>query len=66
MIDNTYQISAGLPALEGVSGGGGGLGNRVNAAVLSTVLRADEAAIKVALQQAAAQRGVGRILNVTI
>ena len=64
-IDNTYTISAGAPSFEGV-GAGGGLGNRVNAAVLATVLRANEVAIKSAMQLAASDGGVGRILNVTV
>ena len=53
-------VSSGVPT-EGV-GAGGGLGNRVNAVVLSTVLKSQEAAIK----QLLTSLGIGSQVNVTI
>ncbi len=57
----TYSISAGAPNISSM-GGGGGLGNRVNAVVLSTVLASQEAAIK----QLLTSLGIGRQINVMI
>ena len=58
---NPYEgVGAGAP-LQGV-GGGGGLGNRVNAVVLATVLKSQEAAIK----QHLTSLGIGSQVNVTI
>ena len=54
-------VSSGVPTMEGV-GAGGGLGNRVNAVVLSTVLKSQEAAIK----QLLTSLGIGSQVNVTI
>ena len=59
---NPYEgVSAGVPTTEGV-GAGGGLGNRVNAIVLSTVLKSQEAAMK----QLLTSLGIGSQVNVTI
>ena len=59
---NPYQgVGAGASPLESV-GGGGGLGNRVNATVLATVLRSQEAAMK----QLLTAMGIGSQINVTI
>ena len=64
--DSTFVISAGLPAFEGV-GAGGGLGNRVNATVLATDMRANLVARKQSIQQEVAHYGkVGRVLNITV
>ena len=46
--------------------GGGGLGNRVNATMIGTVLASDLAATKASISEQAASSGVGRILNVTV
>lgn len=54
-----YAIASGMPTH---LGGGGGLGNRVNAVVMSTVLAADEAALK----QYLTSKGIGSQINVTI
>ena len=63
--DSTYVTSAGMPAFEGV-GAGGGLGNRVNATVLFTDMRAIQVAREASMRQLVGQGTVGRILNVTI
>ena len=54
--------AAGKPMSEVTAGGGGGLGNTVNAAMLATVIPAMEAAVK---QHLTAQ-GIGSQINVTI
>ena len=58
---NDMSVSGGAPSEMGASGGGGGLGNRVNAQVLSTVLSSQEAAIK----QMLTSLGIGSQINVT-
>lgn len=56
-----HMVAAGTPVISSL-GGGGGLGNRVNAVVMSTVLSSEEAAIK----QYLTALGIGRQINVTI
>ena len=63
-IGNDYAVSAGQPAIA-CMGGGGGLGNRVNATIMRTVLASMRAATSAAIQRGVAQEG-GRILNVTV
>ena len=65
MMDPMHSVSAGTSGIDTL-GGGGGLGNRVNAIVTATVLRSQLAAVKVSMQQQADHSGIGRILNVTI
>ncbi len=60
-----FRISAGGPGI-GSMGGGGGLGNRVNATVLATDMRANLSARKSSIAQEVANGKVGRILNVTV
>ena len=63
--DSTFVVSAGAPAFEG-TGAGGGLGNRVNATVLATDMKANLAARKASISQEVSNTSVGRILNITI
>lgn len=59
---NPYAgVASGAPHMDNM-GGGGGLGNRVNAVVLTTVLRSQEAAMK----QLLTSLGIGSQINVTI
>lgn len=60
-VDPIPNVAAGLPNAQNL-GGGGGLGNRVNAEVLATVLQAQSAAMK----QLLTSLGIGSQLNVTI
>ena len=57
---------AGNPLTGAAAGGGGGLGNRVNATMVGTVLASQLSAMKSAISQAVANSGTGRILNVTV
>ena len=65
MMENNYMVSAGMPVVASL-GGGGGLGNRVNATVMRTVLASMRAATSTSIQESVSQHGIGRILNVTV
>ncbi len=62
MDDSKIHSISGGASMDGAAGGGGGLGNRVNAVVMSTVLASQEVAIK----QLLTSLGIGRQINVTI